>query len=94
MDTYVESGNRKGGPNYLPELKHRLAVAACDPSVSVSKLAQDHGINSNMLFKWHRDLCWSADRLYYGKHEAAPSGAEAILASSKTGKWASRATSQ
>jgi len=31
-------------------------VAACDPGVSVSKLAQDHGINTNMLFKWRRDL--------------------------------------
>ena len=31
-------------------------MAACDPGVSVSKLAQDHGINTNMLFKWRRDL--------------------------------------
>lgn len=56
MDTEVESGNRRGRPNYLPEFKHRLAVAACEPGVSVSKLAQDHGINANMLFKWRRDL--------------------------------------
>lgn len=56
MDTEVESGNRRGRPNYSPEFKHRLAVAACDPGVSVSKLAQDHGINTNMLFKWRRDL--------------------------------------
>lgn len=40
----------------MPEFKHRLAVAACEPGVSVSKLAQDHGINTNMLFKWRRDL--------------------------------------
>lgn len=56
MDTEVESGNRKGRPNYSPEFKHQLAVAACVPGVSVSKLAQDHGINTNMLFKWRRDL--------------------------------------
>ena len=56
MDAEVESGNRRGRPNYSPEFKHRLAVAACDPGVSVSKLAQDHGININMLFKWRRDL--------------------------------------
>ena len=56
MDTEVESGNRRGRPNYSPEFKHRLAVAACVPGVSVSKLAQDHGINTNMLFKWRRDL--------------------------------------
>ena len=52
----MESGNRKGRPNYLPEFKHRLAMAACYPGVSVSKLAQDHGINTNMLFKWRSDL--------------------------------------
>lgn len=56
MDTEVESGNRKGRPNYSPEFKHQLAVAACAPGVSVSKLARDHGINTNMLFKWRRDL--------------------------------------
>lgn len=56
MDTEVELGNRRGRPNYSPEFKHRLAVAACEPGVSVSKLAQDHGINTNMLFKWRRDL--------------------------------------
>ena len=52
----MESGNRKGRPNYSPEFKHRLAMAACDPGVLVSKLARDHGINTNMLFKWRRDL--------------------------------------
>lgn len=56
MDTEVESGNRKGRPNYSREFKHQLAVAACAPGVSVSKLAYDHGINTNMLFKWRRDL--------------------------------------
>lgn len=56
MVTEVESGNRRGRPNYSPEFKHRLAVAACEPGVSVSKLAQDHGLNTNMLFKWRREL--------------------------------------
>jgi len=56
VDTEVESGNRRGRPNYSPEFKHRLAVAACKPGISVSKLAQDHAINTNMLFKWRRDL--------------------------------------
>lgn len=56
MDTEVESGNRKGRPNYSAEFKYQLAVAACAPGVSVSKLAYEHGINTNMLFKWRRDL--------------------------------------
>jgi transposase len=56
VDTVGQSNNRKGRPNYPAEFKHRLATAACEPSVSVSKLAQQHGINANMLFKWRRDL--------------------------------------
>jgi transposase len=52
----MESGNRKGRPNYPAEFKRRLAVAASEPGVSVSKLAQEHGVNANMLFKWRRDL--------------------------------------
>lgn len=56
MDTVGGSNNRKGRPNYPADFKHRLAMAACEPGVSVSKLAQQHGINANMLFKWRRDL--------------------------------------
>jgi transposase len=29
---------------------------ACELGISVSKLAQEHGISANMLFKWRRDL--------------------------------------
>ncbi|WP_429346943.1 IS66-like element accessory protein TnpA [Paraburkholderia sp. Clong3] len=48
------SGTRKGSPNHSPEFRRRLAAAACEPGVSVSKLAREHGINANMLFKWRR----------------------------------------
>lgn len=56
MDTVGESGNRKGRPNYPVDFKRRLATLACESGVSVSKLAQQHGLNVNMLFKWRRDL--------------------------------------
>jgi len=56
VDTVGQTSDRKGRSNYPTEFKHRLATAACKPGVSVSKLAQQHGINSNMLFKWRRDL--------------------------------------
>jgi transposase len=56
VDTVGGSNNRKGRPNFPADFKHRLAMAACEPGVSVSKLAQQHGINTNMLFKWRRDL--------------------------------------
>lgn len=46
--------SRKGRPNYAVTFKRRLAQAACAPGVSVAKLAQEHRVNANMLFKWRR----------------------------------------
>jgi transposase len=60
VETKVTSGNggrvssRKGRPNYGQEFKRQLAAAACVPNISVAKLAQEHGINANLLFKWRR----------------------------------------
>ena len=31
-------------------------MAACAPDVSVSKVALAHGLNTNMVFKWRREL--------------------------------------
>ena len=47
-------GSRKGRPNYPRELRERLAAAACEPGVSVAKLARENGINANILFTWRR----------------------------------------
>ncbi|MGF6473020.1 IS66-like element accessory protein TnpA [Paraburkholderia youngii] len=47
-------GSRMGRPNYPRELRERLAAAACEPGVSVAKLARENGINANMLFTWRR----------------------------------------
>lgn len=47
-------GGRKGRPNYPTDFKLRLPQQACEPGVSVSRLAREHGINANMLFKWRR----------------------------------------
>ena len=52
----AERGTRKGSPNHPIDLKRGLAKAACEPGVSVSKLAREHGINANLLFKWRRQL--------------------------------------
>ena len=59
MDTTVteseaKPGSRKGRPNHDPEFRRRLAAAACEPGVSVTKLARESGINANMLFTWRR----------------------------------------
>lgn len=45
---------RKGCPNHPIDFKRRLAGLACEPGVSVAKLALEHGVNANLLFKWRR----------------------------------------
>ncbi|MER2540110.1 MAG: transposase [Azonexus sp.] len=55
MDTCeVLARGRSGRPNYTVEFKRRLAVEACEPEISVAKLALRYGLNTNMLFKWRR----------------------------------------
>jgi transposase len=56
LDTELKPGNRKGRPNYPVEFKRRLATAACEAGVSVSKLAMANTVNANMVFKWRREL--------------------------------------
>ena len=45
---------RKGRPNYPVDVKRHLAGLACEPGISVAKLALEHGLNANLLFKWRR----------------------------------------
>lgn len=45
---------RMGRPNHPIEFKRGLAAAACDPEVSVARLALEHGVNTNLLFRWRR----------------------------------------
>ncbi|WP_408296103.1 transposase [Paraburkholderia sp. RL17-373-BIF-A] len=47
-------------PQGPTELHTRVPAAscrpACEPGISVAKLAQAHGLNPNMVFKWRRQL--------------------------------------
>lgn len=54
MSNEAKRSTRKGRPNHPVEFKRRLAQQACEPGVSVSRLAQEHGVNANLLFKWRR----------------------------------------
>nr|WP_248556982.1 transposase [Paraburkholderia terrae] len=45
---------RRGTPNHPIELRGELAKLACEPGVSVARLALEHGLNTNLLFKWRR----------------------------------------
>jgi transposase-like protein len=47
---------KKRRPNYSPEFRKQLAQRAAEPGVSVSRPAQENGINANMLYKWRRQL--------------------------------------
>lgn len=55
MDTVLKQGNRSGRLNYPRSFKLKVAVAACVPGISVSKLALSHQLNANMVFKWRRE---------------------------------------
>ncbi|WP_183465752.1 IS110 family transposase [Mesorhizobium huakuii] len=43
---------RNGRRRYDPASKDRLVSACLEPSVSVSRLALEHGVNANLLRKW------------------------------------------
>lgn len=51
----VRRPSRKGCPNHAVEFKRGLATAACEGRTSVAKLALEHGVNTNLLFKWRRE---------------------------------------
>jgi transposase len=51
----VVARGRTGRPNYTKAFKRRLAIEACEPDISVAKLALRYGLNANMLFKWRRE---------------------------------------
>ena len=72
LDTKLRPGNRKGRPNYRVEFKQRLAAAACEAGVSVSKLAMANAVNANMVFKWRREL-------RAGLFDDAPAGVPKLL---------------
>lgn len=55
----MKSGRR---PNFPIEFKVRVAALACEPGVSVSKLAREHDLNTNLLFRWRRE--YRAGELY------------------------------
>ena len=52
----AEQKTRRRSTNYPLEFKRQLAQQACDESVSVAQLALQHGLNTNMLFRWRRQL--------------------------------------
>jgi transposase len=91
LDTGIKPGNRKGRPNYPVEFKRRLAAAASEAGVSVSKLALANGVNANMVFKWRRELRagvfdgvpQEAAKLLPVMVAAAPAATQAVVAAAQ-----------
>jgi transposase len=46
----------KGIPNHPLEFRREIARLASEPGVSVARLAMEHGLNTNLVFKWRRAL--------------------------------------
>nr|WP_322787813.1 transposase [Paraburkholderia bannensis] len=71
-------GTRTGRPNYPRELRERLAAAACEPGVSVAKLARENGINANMLFTWRRRYLADQQRAVHAQAMTDTSARKAV----------------
>jgi transposase len=56
LESEAEHNRRRRSANYPLAFKRQLAQQACDSAVSVSQLALQHGLNTNMLFRWRRQL--------------------------------------
>lgn len=56
MANEVQHGRRRRSTNYPLEFKREVAQQACEAGVSVAQLALQHGLNTNMVFKWRRQL--------------------------------------
>jgi len=74
---------RKGCPNRAVEFKREIAAAACAPGISVAKLALEHGVNTNLLFKWRREYRAGKFGAPGSAHLIAPSRPDLPLAASQ-----------
>jgi transposase len=60
--------SRNGRRRFDPVSKDRLVAACLEPGASVSRLALEHGVNANLLWKW-------IGKRRLSKRETVPNGA-------------------
>jgi transposase len=48
-------GRRRVSRNYTREFREMVAGQANDPARSIADVAQEHGLNANMVAKWRRE---------------------------------------
>lgn len=46
---------RRGSKNYTQELREMVVAEADDPGRSIAEVAQEHGLEANMVAKWRRE---------------------------------------
>ncbi|MFM0069493.1 transposase, partial [Paraburkholderia aspalathi] len=45
----------RGSRNYTQEFREMVVAQANDPARSIADVAQEHGLNANMVAKWRRE---------------------------------------
>ncbi|MFL9988929.1 transposase [Paraburkholderia sediminicola] len=47
-------GRRPGSKNYSREFREAVVAQANDPACSIAEVAQEHGLNANLISRWRR----------------------------------------
>jgi len=47
-------GRKQGSRNYPREFRDAVVAQANDPTRSIAEVAQEHGLNANMISRWRR----------------------------------------
>lgn len=48
-------GRRRGSKNYTKEFREMVVTQANEPGRSIADVAQEHGLNADMVAKWRRE---------------------------------------
>lgn len=78
--TVIEGSARRR--SWSVEEKARIVAESLDPAVSVSAVAERHGINPNQLFTWRRRFREEAERRLVARERLEDSGEERRVAAS------------
>ena len=58
--------------NHSPEFKAKVAMAAIKGNETLSELSQRHGINSNLIVKWKKQLLENSSEVFASSKGLAP----------------------
>ena len=58
--------------NHSPEFKSKVALAAIKGDKTLTELAQQYGINSNLIVKWKKQLIDNSNEIFASGKALAP----------------------